>query len=296
MVGYVRYVGRVGALAVALGVGWAAATTPGVALAEPTDSSATSSASTSPADSSSANEKPAATRSSSNVKTPSSSTSSAETDGTSSAASSTPDSSTGDVQTTGGAQAAGGGDSASAATSTPSDKDLPTPTAASSPKGDTNKAAKGSSRSAPSAISTFSLPQEDPISIASTLQSPSAIRVTSTTSIPAGRTLTVAVPTTASPPIAAAANSTATVTPHADPPPFSGPLAPLNIVTSVVSTLLGWAGLGPSMTASPVAPIQEPVLWTLLAFVRREIEQTLLSFAPAGHPHVAGPPAHSPNL
>ena len=36
--GYVSYVGRVGALAVALGVGSAVATMPGVALAEPSDS------------------------------------------------------------------------------------------------------------------------------------------------------------------------------------------------------------------------------------------------------------------
>jgi hypothetical protein len=52
-------------------------------------------------------------------------------------------------------------------------------------------------------------------------------------------------------------------------------LAPLNIVTSVVSTVLGWVGLNPSMTNGPVAPVQTPVLWTLLAWVRREIGQSL---------------------
>ena len=36
--GYAIYIGRVGALAVALGVGVAVASTPGVAWAEPTDS------------------------------------------------------------------------------------------------------------------------------------------------------------------------------------------------------------------------------------------------------------------
>jgi hypothetical protein len=70
----------------------------------------------------------------------------------------------------------------------------------------------------------------------------------------------------------------------------------LNIVTSVISTLLGWAGLGPSMTASPVAPIQEPTLWTLLAFARREIEQTLLNLSPASAQHVAALTVESPNL
>jgi hypothetical protein len=52
-------------------------------------------------------------------------------------------------------------------------------------------------------------------------------------------------------------------------------LAPLKIVTNVVSAVLGWAGLSPSMTNGPVAPAQTPVLWTLLAWVRREIGQTL---------------------
>ena len=41
--GYARYIGRVGGLAVALGVGFAVATTPGVAWAEPDAGSASSS-------------------------------------------------------------------------------------------------------------------------------------------------------------------------------------------------------------------------------------------------------------
>ena len=40
--GYVRHIGRVGALAVALGVGMAVATTPGIAYAEPSDSGSAS--------------------------------------------------------------------------------------------------------------------------------------------------------------------------------------------------------------------------------------------------------------
>jgi hypothetical protein len=51
------------------------------------------------------------------------------------------------------------------------------------------------------------------------------------------------------------------------------------------------------MTASPVAPVQEPVLWTLLAWVRREIEQTLLNLPPAaGAQHVNALIVASPNL
>jgi hypothetical protein len=74
-------------------------------------------------------------------------------------------------------------------------------------------------------------------------------------------------------------------------------LAPLNIVTNVVSTLLGWVGLGPAMTASPVAPVQEPALFTLLAWVRREIEQTLVNLTPgAGAQQVSTLTVESPNL
>ena len=43
--GYVSYIGRVGALAVVLGVETAVATMPGVALAQPLDSSSSSSSS-----------------------------------------------------------------------------------------------------------------------------------------------------------------------------------------------------------------------------------------------------------
>jgi len=51
------------------------------------------------------------------------------------------------------------------------------------------------------------------------------------------------------------------------------------------------------MTASPVAPVQEPMLWTLLAWVRREIEQTLLNLTPAaGAQHVNALIVASPNL
>ena len=43
--GYSTYIGRVGALAVALGIGAAVANTPGVAWAEPSDSSSSGSSS-----------------------------------------------------------------------------------------------------------------------------------------------------------------------------------------------------------------------------------------------------------
>jgi Phosphoesterase family len=128
------------------------------------------------------------------------------------------------------------------------------------------------------------------------VQSPSAFRLTDTTSSPELRTFTLSAPATASSPITVAVTPIETITPHADPAPFSGPLAPLNIVTRVVSTLLGWVGSGPSMTASSVPPVGEPVLWTLLAWVRREIDQTFSNLTPVSAQPVAALTVESPNL
>lgn len=262
--GYGRYLGRVGALAVALGVGWSVATTPGVASAEPTDSGATSSASTS-ADSSATS----ATDAKPSVSTSSTeSTSLKESDDTSAQEAPTPE-----AQTT-------------------VDDDAPITPATSSPKGGTRKAGKASSRSTTSPISTFSLPQEHPAATVSTQHPPSTVRVASTASSPQTHALSLAAP--AASPITMATNPIAPAPPH--PSPFGGPLTPLNIVTNIVASVLGWAGLGPSMTAGPVAPIHEPALWTLLAFARREIEQTLLGFTPTAAQHVAALTVAGPNL
>jgi Phosphoesterase family len=50
------------------------------------------------------------------------------------------------------------------------------------------------------------------------------------------------------------------------------------------------------MTTSSVAPVGEPVLWTLLAWVRREIEQTFSNLTPASTQPVAALIVESPNL
>ena len=51
------------------------------------------------------------------------------------------------------------------------------------------------------------------------------------------------------------------------------------------------------MTESPVAPPQAPVLWTLLAWVRREIEQTLVNLTPAARvQQLSSLTVESPNL
>jgi Phosphoesterase family len=73
-------------------------------------------------------------------------------------------------------------------------------------------------------------------------------------------------------------------------------LARLNIVSSALSTVLGWAGFGASMTASPETPVQTPALWTLLAFARREIEQTVHRTPAAAQPQASALTVDGPNL
>lgn len=65
----------------------------------------------------------------------------------------------------------------------------------------------------------------------------------------------------------------------------SQPSAPRGTIADVVSTLLSWVGLAPSMSGDPAPPIQIPVLWGVVAWVRREINQMLSSLAqiPAQH-------------
>jgi hypothetical protein len=71
------------------------------------------------------------------------------------------------------------------------------------------------------------------------------------------------------------------VTPQAGPVPLSGPLAPLHILRSLVSTVLGLVGLGPSMTGSPGAPVDTPLLWILTGWARREFEPTTFNLRAA---------------
>jgi hypothetical protein len=111
------------------------------------------------------------------------------------------------------------------------------------------------------------------------------------------RTFSLAGPTGGSSAMALTTTSTTTVTPQVNPAPFTGLLAPLNIVTTAVSTVLDWVGFGLSMTSGPASPIQTPLLWTLYAFVRREFDQTLVSLtAPPAAQQLSALTVESPNL
>jgi hypothetical protein len=77
----------------------------------------------------------------------------------------------------------------------------------------------------------------------------------------------------------------------------SAPATPGTIIASLVSGLLSAIGLNPQATSGPVAPPGAPTLWTLLAVVRREIEQTLFTLtAPAAVQQVSALTVQGPNL
>jgi YVTN family beta-propeller protein/VCBS repeat-containing protein len=51
--------------------------------------------------------------------------------------------------------------------------------------------------------------------------------------------------------------------------------SPVSAVTEFVSGLLAWVGLSPGLTTTPVAPVESPALWAVLAWARRQFGQSL---------------------
>jgi hypothetical protein len=54
---------------------------------------------------------------------------------------------------------------------------------------------------------------------------------------------------------------------------ISDPAVPLNVVTDAVSKVLASVGLNPFAADGPVAPVDSPALWAVLAWVRRRAEE-----------------------
>jgi glucose/arabinose dehydrogenase len=76
-----------------------------------------------------------------------------------------------------------------------------------------------------------------------------------------------------------------TVAPQAVPTLFSGPLAPLNVITGVVSSVLAAFGLSPLAANTPLAPAAPaPTLLGVLDLVRREFEAALAPMSPPAQP------------
>jgi YVTN family beta-propeller protein/VCBS repeat-containing protein len=313
--GNARYVGRVGALAVALGVGAAMGGLPCVALAEPdSTSSQADSSDQSPASSDTTSTTLAGTTagtafvatdsvptastdpSTSTMTTgtsTSTSTSTSTTSSTSIAASTslgstaTDDPRAGIVQSTGGAQTSGSSTSSGAQTI----------------DSGTSSLVVGPDRVAHSGTRPAIAPRSAPTrgttsqSTASSLSGSSALKSQSPTPLQfTVQNLVSAIPTT----LASASFTTVpglqpgqrsflstTVGPHISllqqqpvAVGFSGLLAPLNIVAAAASNALAFVGLGSLAGTDPPAPVESPLLWPLLAWVRREYGQTLSGETP----------------
>ncbi len=67
---------------------------------------------------------------------------------------------------------------------------------------------------------------------------------------------------------------------RAVPKAFSAPLAPPDVVSGVASNVLTWVGLSPFVSNNPLAPVNSPALWAVLAWARRQNQQMLIDETP----------------
>ena len=67
---------------------------------------------------------------------------------------------------------------------------------------------------------------------------------------------------------------------RAVPVASGAPLAPPNVVSGAVSSVLALVGLSPFISDNPVAPVPSPAMWAMLAWVRRQSQQTLIDETP----------------
>ena len=256
--GCARFVGRVGALAVALGIGAALAGSPGIAWADSGESDSSGASTSSPSNDAST-KGPSTTPSGTKSGEPAS----------------------GEAKPTHSAAEQQSADADDPAESTVADDETPTePTAGATPKPTAADDEKGAKPSKPrkhveadTSARTAVAEQQSPAKSES-------------------RTLTAAQPK-APTPVADDAQESAQTTSFAkvaavqslsvqsDEPdvPAAQPNPPGGVVTEVVSSLLSAVGLNPLATGGlPTTPPQSPTLWTMLGWVRRELGHV---FAPA---------------
>lgn len=270
--GAASYVGRVGRLAVALGVGTAIATSHGVAMADdapPANSSTESVQSTGTPETADAQPAPAATEPTEPTEPGSTTTTSTTTTTSNTTTSTLPSgvvvSAQTNTGTTGATSTVETTDPAPTETATPEPTTpAPTPDAepAPQPQPDRNTSTPTAKPATPSVKAAPSSPA------AST-----AARSADTVAALSLATASTADSTIASP--AVTARTTTAMQPVTVVAPTPAPANPLqavaDVVTGVVSNLVGWA-LGPLAGAAPSTPAQPPLAWTMLAFVRREFE------------------------
>ena len=67
---------------------------------------------------------------------------------------------------------------------------------------------------------------------------------------------------------------------RAVPVASGAPLAPPNVVSGAASSVLALVGLSPFISDNPLAPVPSPAMWAMLAWVRRQSQQTLIDETP----------------
>jgi hypothetical protein len=304
--GAASYVGRVGRLAVALGVGTAIATGHGVAFADDSPSSEGSTAAAAQTnEAGTAGSQIAAPKPDTEPKTTPSATevepSATETTTKTTTANTTNTVAPGVVvsaQTTTGTSAS------------PTEKAEPTDTAEPTETAEPTKTAEPTEPAEPTKTATpkptaepDSTPTKNPSASTPAPTTKAVARTAASVDVPKAqdtalsRSATVAALAAATSPADADATIAApsaarvaavTVTPPAAPVAAPNPLAMVaGAVSNVVSSVLGWA-FGPlAGAAAPSAPAQAPLAWTLLAFVRREIDDFVSSLGGGSATNVA---------
>ena len=284
--GAAAYIGRVGSLAVALGVGTAIATGSGVAVADDTASASSTSASSNTSDSKASDSKASAgsdsttsdtkTSDTDKTATPAEPTSTkpetkpAESTSTPTATTGTPATSTtsttvGDGVVVSAQSTTGSSGTAPSATPDPTAEPKPTPTPA--PAKEPAPEPKATHPSA--AIPAVAAPKTAATATAAPTakaQNATAVAVVTkpTTTLDVAAAQSISVPTV----------STAAVVLTPVVPALVPRLAlptPIEVVRGVVSSVVGWA-LGPLLGSGPAAPAAPPLAWSLLAFARREFD------------------------
>ena len=288
--GAAAYIGRVGGLAVALGIGTAIATGYGVASADDTVSNSPGSINTTATTGTTTTDTKTSTEPSTTPATP-------EPDKSATSSSTTTKTVTGDVVVSAQTNTGTSGTTPPTATAEPTETAAPRPTQTTEPEEPTkspdaqevstppsaSKSSNGSgaslSTAKPSAkASTPTVePSADP---ATNIQHPDKVAVFAD-----ARVLAAPEPTNVSPMMAAKI----TGSPATQPPAPPAPPDPLTAVATVVSSVINWV-LNPLVGTSPTTPAQPPLVWGLLAFARREFENFFNALGGPSAQDVVAPP------
>jgi hypothetical protein len=306
--GAAAYIGRVGGLAVALGVGTAIATGYGVASADdttsnpPSSDTSTTSGSTNTTGTTTTNTQ-TSTEPSTTPATPEREKSTTSTGTTTNTVTGgvvvSAQTNTGTTGTTGTTEPTHSPEPTTAPTETASPTETADPEPTQTPKTDeptespepqeepapahsksTNSQTASSNVTAASGISASARTVTSVADPEPTVQSADPVAVFAD-----ARSLAAASPTMVSPMMAAQVTRSAVTEPAA---PVSPP-DPLTAVANVVSSVINWV-LNPLAGTSPTTPAQPPLIWGLLAFARREFENFFSALGGRSAQNVSAPP------